>query len=429
MKEIFKNCVIAILTFEAKILLKRRKPKIISITGSVGKTSTKDAVYAVLKNHVHARKSEKSFNSDIGVVLTVLGLHNGWNNPLLWFRNIIDGLFHALFSSGYPEVLVLEMGVDRKGDMKRLTSWIIPDVVIVTCLPDVPAHVEYFSSPAEIIDEKMVLVRALKQDGTFIFNADDAKIQEYLGSIAQKKIGYGQVNNPDYVVSNDRVIYDGSSPIGIEFELMHVSQTVKVQILGSLGVHHAYTYAAALSVGAQFGISLEEGIADLKVHEQAGGRMRVLPGISSTTVIDDTYNSSPVACEHALVTLNTLKTGGRKIAVLGDMLELGRFSVGEHERIGKVASKKVDILFTLGVRAQKIAEGASQAGLSQKNIFAFDDIEALTVTLKQLLKKDDIVLVKASQGVRAEKVVKAIMAEPQKAHELLIRQDTAWELR
>ena len=141
MKEIFKKFVVAALTFEAQVLLKRTRPKIVAITGSVGKTSTKDAVYAVLKEHVHARKSEKSFNSDIGVALTVLGLSNGWNNPFLWVKNIFDGALHALFQSNYPKVLILEMGVDRKGDMKRLTQWIKPDVVVVTRLPDVPVHV------------------------------------------------------------------------------------------------------------------------------------------------------------------------------------------------------------------------------------------------------------------------------------------------
>ncbi len=100
MKEFFKKIIVVVLSFEARMLLKRHKPKIVAITGSVGKTSTKDAIYAVLKQHMHARKSEKSFNSDIGVALTVLGLSNAWNNPFSWFRNIIDGALHAFFTEG-----------------------------------------------------------------------------------------------------------------------------------------------------------------------------------------------------------------------------------------------------------------------------------------------------------------------------------------
>ena len=177
MKTLFKNIVVSILTFEAKVLLRRKKPMIIAITGSVGKTSTKDAIYTAIKEHVHARKSQKSFNSDIGVALSVLGLDNAWNNPILWLKNILDGAFSAFFAREYPQVLVLEMGVDRPGDMEKLTQWVKPDVVVLTRLPEVPVHVEYFDSPQEVIAEKMQLVHALKEDGVFIYNADDVLIQ------------------------------------------------------------------------------------------------------------------------------------------------------------------------------------------------------------------------------------------------------------
>lgn len=429
MKEILKKCVVGILTFEAKVLLKRTQPKIIAITGSVGKTSTKDAVYAVLKNHVHTRKSEKSFNSDIGVALTVLGLRNGWNNPFLWVKNIVDGALCALFTSNYPKVLVLEMGVDRKGDMKKLTEWIRPDVVILTCLPDVPVHVEYFSSPQEVIDEKMILVQALKEDGVFFYNNDDEKIQKYVAEVRQKSFGYSRYSPSHFTVSGDVVMYDGAVPVGIEFMLHYIEDTVKIQVQGSLGVQHAYNYAAAVAVGTLFGISMKEAAEALRVHVTPPGRMRVLRGIGNATIIDDTYNSSPVACEHALMTLHELHTKGRKIAVLGDMLELGQFSVREHERIGEILVSKVDILMTLGVRARKIAEGALEYGMSEKNVFMYDDIQQLIDALESALQPNDIVLVKASQGIRAEKIVKAIMMEKEKASELLVRQDTPWELK
>ena len=151
MRSIFKSLIVNILTFEAKLLLRRAKPKIIAVTGNVGKTSTKDAIYEVLRNHVHARKSEKSFNSELGVPLSVLGLDNAWSNPLLWIKNLVDGLILALFPANYPKFLVLEMGVDRPGDMKALTDWITPDVVVITRLPEVPVHVEYcllYTSPS-----------------------------------------------------------------------------------------------------------------------------------------------------------------------------------------------------------------------------------------------------------------------------------------
>ncbi len=427
MKNLFKKTIVAILTFEAKILLKRHKPRIIAVTGSVGKTSTKDAIYAVLKNHLHTRKSEKSFNSEIGVPLTILGLHNGMNNPFLWFKNIIDGGLHAFLGRHYPEVLVLEMGVDRKGDMKRLTEWIKPDVVVMTRLPDVPAHVEYFESPQEVVDEKMTLVYALKEGGAFVYNNDDEKIQHYLPEVRQNAFGFSRYSPSHFTASSDTVIYDGASPIGMEFTLTHIKEQAKTKVLGSLGIQHVYIYGAAVAVGSLFGIVLEDSAKALASHVPPPGRMRVLQGMKNTVIIDDTYNSSPVACEHAIQTLSELKTTGRKIAVLGDMLELGQFSVREHERIGEFLAKKVDMLFTIGVRARKIAEGALEFGLSEKNIFQYDGIEKLVEELRPLLEANDIVLVKASQGIRAEKVVAAIMAEPEKAGELLVRQDDIWE--
>ena len=429
MKEHLKKIIVGILTFEAKILLARTKPKIVAITGSVGKTSTKDAIFTVLSGRVHARKSEKSFNSDIGVALTILGLENGWNSPLAWLKNIFDGAIHALFTKGYPDVLILEMGVDRKGDMKRLTSWIKPDIAVVTLLPEVPVHVEYFASPAEVIEEKMTLVFALKPNGVFIYNSDDAKIQPFLSEIRQMSFGFSRYSPSHFTAHADHVLYDGGVPIGVEFTMSHLTEEVTVKVMGALGAQHAYTYGAALAVGNQFGISLEDGAKALLGHVSPQGRMRVMRGVEGTTVIDDTYNSSPVACEHAIQTLHELKTKGRKIAVLGDMLELGQFSVREHERIGEFLADKVDVLCTLGVRAQKIAEGALRYGLSEKVIFQYDDITTLINELRPALSQNDIILVKASQSIRAEKVVAALMLEKDKTVEMLVRQDEMWSKR
>ncbi len=427
MKDLFKQCIVAILTFEAQVLLKRTRPKIVAITGSVGKTSTKDAIYAVLKGQMHARKSEKSFNSDIGVALTVLGLRNAWNNPLLWIKNIFDGALLALFEFNYPEVLVLEMGVDRKGDMKRLTQWIKPDVVVVTRFPDVPVHVEYFKSPQEVIDEKMELVYALKSDGVFIYNNDDPKITQYLEQVRQQSFGFSRYSPSHFTVQSDTVMYDGAVPAGVEFTIEHIHEEALVQVFGSLGVQHAYTYAAAAAVGSVFGITLAEAVKALKKHVPPSGRMRIIHGVNGALIIDDSYNSSPVASEHALQALSELNCAGRKFAVLGDMLELGQFSVREHERIGEFLAPKVDVLVTIGMRARKIAEAALEHGLSEKNIFQYEDVSQAITEVKRMVAEGDIILVKASQGIRAEKLVKSLMRDQKKADVLLVRQDSFWD--
>lgn len=429
MKNFFKYCIVSILTFEAKLLLHRHQPTIIAITGSVGKTSTKDAIYSVLKGSVKARKSQKSFNSEIGVPLSVLGLQNAWSNPFSWVRNIFDGLIVALFSKNYPAVLVLETGVDRPGDMKRLTEWLKPDIVVLTRLPDVPAHVEYFNSPDEVIAEKMELVKALKPNGVLVYNHDDQKICEVIESVRQQSIGYSRYAPSQFTASQDEVLYEGTKPVGLQFTLTHIDHSVVMQVSESLGVQHAYNYAAAVAVASLFDISLTDAATSLSTHLPPNGRMRLIAGIKNTIIIDDTYNSSPVALERAIQTLHELKYAKRKIAVLGDMLELGQYSVREHERIGEQVASVANILITLGPRARKIAEGALEHGMDEATIFQYDQLERATTELKTMLTPGDVVLVKASQGLRAECLVSGIMADFDLAQNVLVRQDTSWKAR
>ncbi len=426
MKELFKQVIVAIITLEARILLARKRPKVIGITGSVGKTSTKDAIYTVLKNRVRVRKSEKSFNSEIGVPLTILGLPNGWNNPVRWIKNMVEGALVALFARDYPEWLILEIGVDRPGDIARLTSWIKPDIVVVTRLPDVPVHVEFFSDPAEVVAEKRKLVEALKENGTLIFNNDDEAVVRIKDEIRQQSIGYSRYSLSPFTASADKIIYEGGRPVGFEFTLTHGNEAAVVRVAGSLGVQHAYNYAAAVAVGSLFGLSIAECAQALGGHVPPAGRMRLIPGIKGSMIIDDTYNASPVAMERAIQTLKEVRTVGHKIAVLGDMMELGQFSMIEHEKAGALVANVADILVTVGIRARGIAEGALEHGMQESKIFQYEDARTAGKELEAILGEDDIVLVKGSQSIRAERAVEEIMAEPEKASELLVRQDPMW---
>ncbi len=427
MKSLFKRIVVAILTLEAKLLIRRTKPQIIAVTGSVGKTSIKDAVYAVFKGKIHVRKSDKSFNSEIGVPLSVLGLPNGWSNPFLWLKNIIDGAFIALHPGEYPKLLILEMGVDRPGDMDKLTAWIKPDVVVLTRLPDVPVHVEYFDSPQAVIDEKKKLVSALKPDGVLVFNQDDEKVADVAHEIFQRSIGYSRYSLSPYTASADRVVYEDGQAVGFEFVLTHMDTAVSMRVNGSLGVQHAYNYAAATAVASVFNIDIESVAQSLGAHMPPPGRMRLIPGIKGTLLIDDTYNSSPAASERSLGTLGELNGIKRRIAVMGDMMELGQFSIREHERIGNLIPQNVDILVTIGVRARGFSKGAIEAGMNPKNIMEFDDSLIAGKELQTFIKQGDIILVKGSQSIRAERFIEELMAEPERASELLVRQDDVWK--
>ena len=427
MKTIFKSAIVSILTFEANLLLRLAKPKIIAVTGSVGKTSTKDAVYHAIKNISSARKSEKSYNSEIGVPLSILGLDNAWQNPILWIKNIGNGLMHALFPFHYPKVLVLEMGVDRPGDMKRLTSWIKPDIVVLTRLPDVPVHVEYFSSPLEVVAEKLILVEALATDGVLIYNNDDEKVRQAALDIRQKAVGYSRYSMSDYTVSEDKIIYEKGLPKGVKFTISHNSEEAEFSLNGAVGVSSLYNFAAAAAVAGELGAELQDTAAEMKNFVPPPGRLRLIPGLKNTVIIDDTYNSSPVALESALSTLKEVSGFNRKIAVIGDMLELGRYSTEAHERAGQQAAECSDVLITVGVRSRTVAASALASGMSEKNILQYDDAVIAGKELQNFIQPGDLILIKGSQGLRMERIVLEIMNEPEKAPDLLVRQSKAWQ--
>src|SRR3989338_2206143 len=178
MKNFLKKAIVLILICEARLVLSRYRPKIIAITGSMGKTAAKDAICAALSGGgLRARKSEKSFNSELGVPLTILGLENAWRNPLRWAENILRGLWLAARKTGYPAWLVLEVGADRPGDIRKIARWLRPDIAVITGVSDIPAHVEFFDSPAHVLKEKRTLADSLKLGGKLILNGDDVQMQ------------------------------------------------------------------------------------------------------------------------------------------------------------------------------------------------------------------------------------------------------------
>lgn len=432
MKTFFKTIVSTIIQYEAELILKKYKPKIIVVVGSVGKTSAKDAIYTALRPKFFVRKSEKSFNSEIGIPLTILGCQNAWSNPFAWIKNILLGASTILFKKSFPEWLVLEVGADRPGDIKNVASWLKTDVIVLTRLPDVPVHVEAFSSPESVVEEKLSIIASLKDGGTIVINGDDDIIRSNVEKFNDKKVvsfGVQKEKNNNLTASNYSVAYKNKKPTGIRFK-MHFGESVEqVQLEGVLGRHHMYPTLAAVSVASIFDISLSASTKALMNHKTPPGRMRILEGIKGSTIIDDTYNSSPVALESALFMLKEIKTDGRKIAVLGDMLELGKYSIDAHKEIGKEVATFCDELITIGFRARAFAEGALNNGMPPLNILQYDDVVRAGKELEARIKEHDIILFKASQSIRMEKAVEEIMAYPERKSELLARQDAAWQKR
>ena len=427
MKNIFKKIIVFILIWEAKLVLKKYDPKIVAVTGSVGKTSTKDAIYTALLPFFHVRKSSKSFNSDIGIPLTILGVPNGWNDPKIWIKNIFHGLVLLVSKKEYPKWLVLEIGADRPGEIESISKWIRPDVAVITRIGKVPVHVEFYKSVADVVKEKSFLARAVKKGGTLIVNADDedvAKFREYTNA---RGISFGLEEQADVRGSYPQVIYDErKKPSGMSVKIDIAGSSIPVSISGVLGRHHLYPVLAAFAVAHSQGLNLLSVSESFSSHKAPRGRMNIIEGISGSTIIDDTYNASPVALEEGLNILKEIKTEGRKIVMLGDMLELGKFSVAEHRRLGLLASKNADVIITVGIRAKDYAEGAIEGGYSAENIFSFDNSESAGKYAQTIIKPYDCVYVKGSQGMRMEKAVVMIMANSKIKDKLLVRQEKEW---
>ena len=435
MKEIFRHIVVSVLTFEAKLLLRRKKPKIIAVTGNVGKTSTKDAIFSIVTAKYNARKSNKSLNSEFGVPLTVLGLSTAWGNPFGWIANLTVGMWRALTTRNYPEWLVLEIGADHPGDIKFLTSWVKPDIAVMTAIPSVAVHVEFFGGIEDLVNEKRYLARALRPGGTLILDADSDYAFESrdVAEAGQTVVSFGESERSDIRITGAAIAYEDSIPVGMKADLMllengHLS-AIPLMIRDTVGIHKIKPLAAACAVGHALGIETETLIDRLQYVEPPKGRMRLLDGIKETIIIDDTYNSSPIAAHEALRSLKVVKAPhrGRRIAVLGDMLELGAHTKKSHYELGAFAAHHCSQLYVVGIRSRDIAQGALDEGMGEAKVFTCDDVREASDMLQNRIKKGDVVLVKGSQGMRMERIVEEIMADPQHATDLLVRQEDMWK--
>jgi UDP-N-acetylmuramoyl-tripeptide--D-alanyl-D-alanine ligase len=436
MKEISKKVILYILTKEAVAILKKYKPQIIGITGTVGKTSTKDAVYAALSKFEYARRSQKSFNTDFGVPLTILGqnIPAKLSDISAWLKIFLEGLMLIVFPNHYPKWLVLEVGTDRPGDIKEITEWLRPDIVIVTKLAEVPVHVEAFGSPQYLFEEKGNLVRALKPGGTLILNGDDKDVVAYKNISEERVVLFGNSLGSDVSATNYEVVYDEVKlPRGVIFEVnVEGSEPMQVAVNGTLGEQHSYHVLAALAVVKVLGEDVGVAAKVFQNERPTPGRVRLIEGIKGSMLIDDTYNSSPVALDEAMKTLKSVKLSSRsarRIAILGDMLELGRYTIEEHKKAGIKAAKTVGLLATVGIRSRYTAQAALENGLGEEKVFQFDESVEAGRFIKDLVKPGDIILIKGSQGIRMEKCVEELMAHPEDKAKLLVRQDEEWKDR
>ncbi len=426
MKELILKIIAWKLRFIARLTLVKYKPAVVGVTGNVGKTSAKLAIAAVLSADRSTRASAKNFNNELGLPLNIIGDFESTEGLGVWFRAVWKGLKNLVITADYPEVLVLEYGVDRPGDMNYLLSVAKPQIGAVTAVGEIPVHVEFFSGPEGVAKEKSKLVSFLPATGFAILNADDKAVVKMREQTRAHVVTFGFDPKAELHITNFKDRFDPETgEAGISFKLNYGGSFVPVRIEGVFGRTAAYSSAVAAAVGLVFGMNLVKISEALGNYRGPAGRLRAIPALKGGMLIDDTYNASPRAMSAALETLKDIKAK-RKIAVLGDMLELGKYTMEAHKEIGKLAAKSADILVTVGVRAKFIAEAATSAKMPKKDIASFESVAEAGAWLAERVKNGDLILVKGSQGVRMEKIVKELMAEPLKAKELLVRQSPVW---
>lgn len=425
-KVMAKEILIFILRILARLTLWRYKPIIVGVTGSVGKSSAKEAIFSVLKKKFSVRRNYKNYNNEIGVPLTIIGAEGGKSSPLKWLLVFIRGLAGIIFTKNYPKILVLEMGADKIGDISYLISFVPCQVGVITTIGEIPVHVEFFQTPEQVVKEKAKLISCLSPTGWAVLNFDDERVKKISQQSRAKTITYGFSEEADLRASNLEISLEDLTNAHLSFKIEYQGSIMPFRLENILGKHQIYSVLAAVAVGLVFGMNLVEISQALKEYSSPAGRMRLIAGIKNSWLIDDTYNSSPSATLAALETLSQIKNG-RKIAVLGDMLELGAYAEEAHRRVATSAAQKADLFLAVGERAIFMADQAKKEGMDERKVFYFASSEDAGKKLQDLIEEGDIILVKGSQGVRMEKIVKEIMAEPQKAKELLVRQEKEWQ--
>ena len=350
--------------------------RVIGITGSVGKSTTKEVVAEILSQKFHTFKNPGNYNNEIGLPLTILNMGNGF------------------------ERAVLEMGFYYPGEISFLCDIALPQVGIITNIGTV--HAERVGSQVEIAKGKTELVQSLPAapEGIAILNNDDPLVRPMAEKTKARIITYGLNNQAD--IWADNIISKGLQ--GIEFEL-HYSNEIFHLSTPLIGRHSVMTALRAIAAGYAEGLSTNEISRGLALT-QSQLRMVVKKTTKGVVILDDTYNATPESTMAALDILNEVK--GLHIAVLGDMLELGEYEQQGHKQVGQYAAKKVDILIAVGSRSKTMVESALKAGLPASSIFWQEDAKQALDPLKKYLKEGTVVLVKGSHGMRMDCITAAL---------------------
>ncbi|MDF1744420.1 MAG: UDP-N-acetylmuramoyl-tripeptide--D-alanyl-D-alanine ligase [Gimesia sp.] len=357
---------------------RQQKLTVIGVTGSVGKTTTRNMIHAVLSNFLKGIQSPANYNNEFGVPLSIAQIEQG------------------------HQFAVLELGASAPGEIRELARLAQPGIGVITGIG--PSHLEHFGSLARTADAKGELFEALPEDGLAILNGDDFFASQLISKTATRILKVGLSEQNDLQATAIHQTHDGISfqVDGTEF------------LLPILGKHFIYSALFAIAVGKEFGLSnqdLDEGIRQIVT---VPGRCHV-EQVGSWTVIDDSYNSNPVSMAAACHTLQERSCAGKRIVVMGDMMELGTDSKQYHQEIGElIAALQIDLLFVCGKQAGAVVQGALSGNLSPDRVVQAADIQELEKDVISRLGSGDVVLVKGSRSMRMEQLITSLKHEVSK---------------
>jgi UDP-N-acetylmuramoyl-tripeptide--D-alanyl-D-alanine ligase len=365
----------------ARFWRRRFSPTLIAVTGSSGKTTTKEMAAAILGSSKNILKTEGNFNNLIGLPLTIFNLNKD----------------HT--------AAIVELGTNRRGEIARLTGIAAPEIGLITNIG--PAHLEGFANIAGVAEEKMDLFLNMPPDGTIIINHDDPFLRRFGDAWSGRRVSFGLKERAD--VRAERIAYRRERGTGFTLHVGEDHQEVVMPIAGEHQLMNALAAAASAWAAGATIADISRGLANFS---PVSGRMEVLPLSNGTFVINDTYNANPASVGEAIKTLNTLRGKGRSVVVLGDMLELGDQEEIWHRKIGGLlADTGVDRVYLRGRLAGATAAGASQHGLPAAAVILREDPEEITKDLLSYAKDGDWILVKGSRMMKMEAIVEMIVTQ------------------
>lgn len=425
-----KSFIIRQLQKKAKKALQEKKPLIIGVTGSMGKTSTKNAIMTVLQEERSVRGTMGNYNNEIGLPLTILGVESPGSSPFGW----LSLLLRTPRSFEMPDILVLEYGADHPGDIRKLTDIAQPDIAVVTGVSHV--HAEFYQNVEDVAREKASLVEALSKDGFAVLNADDPLVRSMEDKVAQVEL-YGHTTAD--LTAEEMVIKTSQDESFEPGETMAITSAYVADngaVIGQLHLRNLLGYApvmsalAAIAVAKRVGIDPMKAITTLNNHLMpTPGRLHPIPGIKGSLIIDDSYNADPAAMMNGLDILGIFQPGedvDRRIAALGSMAELGRYTEEDHRHVGERVTQVADLFVAVGESMKYAVEAARAAGMTEDQVHHFGTSVEAGRFLDRITEGGDVIYVKGSQSSRMERVTKDLMAEPLRAKELLVRQSDKW---